>query len=572
MDVFAIEKARNNFELCKKIALIVKKMISFDIMTTILMNFISQANHASFFGCLKYLPENESIEFDFDSLFQTSLKFNNVWEIEDQKVIFAITMNIRIVFCRDYLFSTTLNEFQIEELNSSIFMNNSYILKHLIDIMPVRFWKIGELFEKCPRVMRDFFTELISLFKGTSDILKSKFARDFVQHGFLKQVAEILLRQYTLPDPDKQIIQLCFEVLAFLTACLPITLTEILKTRCENTEQTFLKRIPLFFDSNDRGVTKYLLELFEIPYMTPVTQEYFDMLGMSVLPSLLEASRIIDCSNATDSQFKFCDFVVKLHLSHFKTKRPDLVSGLIKNNILKEITTIKQFKQTKFSELTFLQYLSHLLAYWKSSDEFTNYELEMEPVFDTFLEIHDRHCQRKRNLLFSIVQSIMKTVAESSLEVITDSFIKSTKKIKTSILSDNIFLKMNRDVRGGEAMHYSETIEQASSVTSKEIQPKIAQVSNPVLGVVVREFSFDNLDLFHKKPSEVGILKPNQTEETKKATSKIEIQNILKNLTQKNNAKSKFDGAIRLSIDLPKISRPAFEQNMDNLLVKRESM
>lgn len=579
MNVFGKEKSRNNVESCKKIAFLVKKLLCLDGMTTILMNLINDSNYEAFFSCMKYLPENEHLKFEFENLFKTILKFNNLLKIENETVVESINLANRIVFCRDFLFSTLLNESQLEELNSTVFLNNIFILKYITELIPTKFVDLMLFFEKNTNEMQSFFSELMLLLKSSNEICKTKFLKDFMSNGLLKRIVHLL--EEKLEARDFTVTQSCFEIICFFTVNLPESLIEILNFKTNENSKSFLQKIPLFFNLLYPNFSRFLLEMFEIPFMIQLNGNYCAFIQETALPFFSEILKQNKYELSRKSLNSFFNFVAKLHLYYFKIRRADFIERVMAVNIFEDFSNQSEFIRNKFWALSFFQYFSSLLHFFKFRVDLEEKEFICPRSFELFTQILDSHCSQKRGLLWNLTLNLTRTVSELKNDKIRMSFVDSVRNSRSRLKEEGILLKIERD---NKMLFPSKIFPEFTEILSSTIkESSFKDVKKPKeeqsnAGVVVKEFSIDALEHMTKKLQPSNQNSEQNDKIVKLSTSKkIDIGNIIGSLQTikilSNQMKNKHfsQWTSKTSKETFAIPITHFETELKDLLGKRES-
>ena len=261
--IYKTAEAKDETTVCRTVALILKLLISIDQKPDITLTLINERNYKDFFACLSYLDENSSIEFDLKSFFTSKARFNNFLQIDNSEILSNINNNFRIVFLKDFIFPTFLNDKQLDELNTFLLLHNNTIICHINSVMKTKMAKIDELVNEAPDDSFNFFNELFIIFKTTFVDLKMSFINNFIDLKFhLKLVA--LVRRLLVQQPntlrDKK-LQVCFEILFFLCRNSQKALVEIFEAN-EGESALFLEYIPSLLPLTSIDLYKDLLDIF----------------------------------------------------------------------------------------------------------------------------------------------------------------------------------------------------------------------------------------------------------------------------------------------------------------------
>ena len=231
-------------------------------------------------------------------MFETQLKFNNIFNITDQLIIDTINIQYRIMFLSEYIFSDLFTNLQLSEINTYLTLHGNTVICYFMKYMETLLVSLSDLLVTQTTSINNFFHELFMILKLSMNDLKETFCKVFIEYEFHLKVLGVLLAQLDkleLEETDSGIdfiILTCLEILTFVIKNQTSIISDIFWNN-QGHMYCLMDRLPLLVLNSSINIVDLLLDILQINFMMKleVPTDFVVFITNQLIPTLAKRVR-----------------------------------------------------------------------------------------------------------------------------------------------------------------------------------------------------------------------------------------------------------------------------------------
>lgn len=312
-------KAENNTDVLKRLALVLKKISLLDCKPDILLHLVQDNNYKKFIECLQLLESESKAAKNYLEIFESQVKFNNIFNIKDKIIIDTINIQYRIMFLSEYVFSDVFSNLQLSEINTYLSLHGNTVICYFMKYMSSLFESLADLLVSQTRSISNFFHELFMILKLSMNDLKETFCKVFVEHKFHLTVLDVLLSQIELlknQDSDSDanfVILTCLEILTFVIKNQTSVISTIFWKKLDHTK-CLMDKLPVLVLNSNINIVDLLLDILQVNFMMrmEVPSDFIQFIANQLIPTLAKKVRQMSLENQLKSPRSKNEYQLKL--------------------------------------------------------------------------------------------------------------------------------------------------------------------------------------------------------------------------------------------------------------------